>query len=223
MQRSDVLVALTWLGDTDLNGTVDATDQSRLEASLGLSGRGWFDGDTNYDGLVNSTDLDNLLANFGVTTYPVAPAIVKGDFGGLSTPSGIDVSLDGTQYRPDGSFNAIDVDAMLLALNDPDTYLDLVNAGSGLTAADLIALGDFGGAATPLGIDPSLDGTQFRPDGLFNATDVDAYLLALNDPDTYALIQAASRPARSTAVPEPACLGIVALVVPALSRQRRRA
>lgn len=58
---NDVLVKYTYLGDTDLDGVVDADDLSALVKGLRLGGTGWSNGDTNYDGVVNGDDMANLL------------------------------------------------------------------------------------------------------------------------------------------------------------------
>lgn len=60
------LIALTYYGDTDLNGVVDAEDRARLDAALAAGGTeltGWFNGDFNYDGVVNAQD--EALFNLG--------------------------------------------------------------------------------------------------------------------------------------------------------------
>jgi hypothetical protein len=59
-------VRLTLLGDTNLDGKVDATDLGNLAGSYGVaSGAIWVQGDTNYDGKVDVTDLGNLASNYG--------------------------------------------------------------------------------------------------------------------------------------------------------------
>ena len=52
----------TEFGDANLDGVVDAADQSLVEGNLNTAG-GWADGDFNGDDLVNQFDLDILLAN----------------------------------------------------------------------------------------------------------------------------------------------------------------
>jgi autotransporter-associated beta strand protein len=65
---SDILVKFTYYGDADLNGVVDGTDYSRIDAAY-LADRtnltaatGWFNGDFNYDGVIDGSDytlMDN--------------------------------------------------------------------------------------------------------------------------------------------------------------------
>ena len=57
----------TLAGDTNLDGTVNATDLSALLASYGHAG-GWTSGDSTYDGQVSIVDLNNLLVNYGMAT-----------------------------------------------------------------------------------------------------------------------------------------------------------
>lgn len=59
------LVALTYYGDTDLNGVVDEVDRARLEVGLASDGAlsGWFNGDFDYDGVVDFRDA--ALFEFG--------------------------------------------------------------------------------------------------------------------------------------------------------------
>lgn len=59
-----VLVRLTHLGDTNLDGSVDFADLLRVSQQYGGSGL-WVDGDFNYDGLVNFDDLLGLTQNYG--------------------------------------------------------------------------------------------------------------------------------------------------------------
>jgi autotransporter-associated beta strand protein len=58
---SDVLVKYTYLGDTNLDGVVDASDLANALAGLSGGLTGWVNGDFNYDGVVNGADLTLLL------------------------------------------------------------------------------------------------------------------------------------------------------------------
>ncbi len=62
VSASDVLVKYTYVGDTDLNGYVDANDLANLLVGLNGGLTGWVNGDLNYDGHVDAIDY-NLLLN----------------------------------------------------------------------------------------------------------------------------------------------------------------
>jgi hypothetical protein len=59
---ADVLVKYTYLGDTNLDGKVDASDLANLLAGMNGHLTGWINGDMNYDGVVNNADLNLLLS-----------------------------------------------------------------------------------------------------------------------------------------------------------------
>ncbi len=75
---SSVTIAAAYLGDADLNGTVDSTDFAALAAHFNQSDAslGWAGGDFNYDGTVNTLDFNLLATNFGqvLPAEPVAGA-----------------------------------------------------------------------------------------------------------------------------------------------------
>jgi hypothetical protein len=69
-----VLVRVTKLGDTNLNGVVDFGDFQRLERGFNRPGGTWFTGDFNLDGLVNHADFLALYHNYGQSLAgPAAP------------------------------------------------------------------------------------------------------------------------------------------------------
>ena len=74
---TDVLVRYTYLGDTDLSGSVDASDLSRALQGLSGAGTGWKFGDVNYDGLIDTVDLGRVIAALRGQGAPL------GDAGGL--------------------------------------------------------------------------------------------------------------------------------------------
>jgi hypothetical protein len=73
---NDVLVKFTYYGDTDLSGTVDGSDYSRIDNAY-LTDKttpgaltGWFNGDFNYDGVIDGSDytlIDNAFNQQGVS------------------------------------------------------------------------------------------------------------------------------------------------------------
>jgi autotransporter-associated beta strand protein len=67
---NDVLVKYTYYGDTDLSGSVDGTDYSRIDNGFLNHLTGWFNGDFNYDGVVNGSDytlIDNAFNSQGAS------------------------------------------------------------------------------------------------------------------------------------------------------------
>lgn len=75
---TDILVKYTYLGDTDLSGSVDAADLARALQGLNGGGTGWNFGDVNYDGVINFTDLGRIQAALRGQGAPLA-----GNGGGL--------------------------------------------------------------------------------------------------------------------------------------------
>jgi hypothetical protein len=76
---TDVLVKYTYLGDTDLNGTVDANDLANTLAGIAGGLSGWENGDFNYGPSATSADLALLLNSL---------ANQSGSFGGSGGGSG---------------------------------------------------------------------------------------------------------------------------------------
>ncbi len=83
---SDILVEDTYYGDANLDGEVDGSDYSRIDAaflnnqnSSNAAMTGWYNGDFNYDGVINGSDytlIDNAFntqsANLGGGSNPNA-------------------------------------------------------------------------------------------------------------------------------------------------------
>jgi len=70
----DILIKYTYFGDTNLDGTIDGSDYSRIDsaylADLSNPGSmtGWFNGDFNYDGVIDGSDytlIDNAFNRQG--------------------------------------------------------------------------------------------------------------------------------------------------------------
>ncbi len=64
----DVLVKYTWFGDANLDGKVDGSDYSLIDAGYASHGglTGWYHGDFNYDGVIDGSDyslIDNAYNN----------------------------------------------------------------------------------------------------------------------------------------------------------------
>lgn len=64
------------LGDTDLNGKVDAADLNNLGVNWQANdATSWSQGDFNHDQLVNASDLNNLAINWLADVRPAAAAV----------------------------------------------------------------------------------------------------------------------------------------------------
>jgi len=65
---TDVLIKYTYYGDTNLDGTVDGSDYSRIDNTTLLGGTGWANGDFNYDNSIDGSDytlIDNAFNTQG--------------------------------------------------------------------------------------------------------------------------------------------------------------
>jgi hypothetical protein len=62
---STVVIRYTYLGDSNLDQTVNLLDLNAVATNFGQNGKVWTDGDSNYDGTVNIQDFNNLAENFG--------------------------------------------------------------------------------------------------------------------------------------------------------------
>jgi fibronectin-binding autotransporter adhesin len=65
LPSGEIEIMYTLLGDTNLDGTVNAEDYTPFSHDIGLSGMSWDDGDFNYDGTVNSEDYTPFSHNIG--------------------------------------------------------------------------------------------------------------------------------------------------------------
>jgi hypothetical protein len=77
---TDVLVKYTFFGDANLNGVVDGSDYSLIDAGYASLGTltGWSAGDFNYDGVIDGTDytlIDNTFNSQQAATA-VGPSVV---------------------------------------------------------------------------------------------------------------------------------------------------
>jgi fibronectin-binding autotransporter adhesin len=92
----DVLVKYTYYGDTNLDGVVDGSDYSRIDAAFLAdqtspgSVTGWANGDFNYDGVINGSDytlIDNAFNSQG-TQISTEIATATAQIAGQSVASG---------------------------------------------------------------------------------------------------------------------------------------
>jgi autotransporter-associated beta strand protein len=101
----DVLVKYTYYGDTNLDGVVDGSDYSRVDASYVAEGfnpatglaanpiSGWYNGDFNYDGVVDGSDytlIDNAF-NSQSTVYSAQIAAQVGGSSAVPEPATLSV------------------------------------------------------------------------------------------------------------------------------------
>jgi hypothetical protein len=61
---NDVLIAFTYGGDADLNGTINGVDYFQIDQGFLDHYTGWVNGDFNYDGSVNGGDYFIIDSNF---------------------------------------------------------------------------------------------------------------------------------------------------------------
>ncbi|CAN5413941.1 hypothetical protein BH09PLA1_BH09PLA1_21980 [soil metagenome] len=78
---TDVLVKLTYYGDTDLNNVVNFDDYARTDAGFNNTLTGWLNGDFDYNGVVNFDDyaLIDLAFNSQMQTLARAVSFLNGD------------------------------------------------------------------------------------------------------------------------------------------------
>jgi unsaturated chondroitin disaccharide hydrolase len=71
---SDVLVKYTFVGDANLDGSVDGSDYSLIDSGDLIAATGWANGDFNYDTAVNGSDytlLDNTYNSHPTLSSPI--------------------------------------------------------------------------------------------------------------------------------------------------------
>ncbi len=85
---SKINIAYTVYGDTNLDGTTNFTDLSKLLSKYGQSGV-WADGDANYDGTVNFTDLSKMLSTYGQSVGSLTPSPEPSSIALLLTLAGL--------------------------------------------------------------------------------------------------------------------------------------
>ena len=80
----DILIKYTWVGDANLDGTVDGSDYSLIDAGYASNGTltGWYNGDFNYDGVIDGSDyalIDNAFNNQGAPITGTAPDVLTAE------------------------------------------------------------------------------------------------------------------------------------------------
>ncbi len=66
VDATTLLIAYTFGGDANLNGTIDIDDFNLLAEYFGQAGRTWYEGDFNGDGRVGLEDFNLLATNYGI-------------------------------------------------------------------------------------------------------------------------------------------------------------
>jgi hypothetical protein len=84
---SDVLVKYTYLGDTNLDGVLDASDFNAVLSGVTNSLSGWQNGDLNYDGLANAADLALFLPAYAHYQSNPIPLGGTGPAGAIPEPA----------------------------------------------------------------------------------------------------------------------------------------
>ncbi|CAN5674561.1 hypothetical protein BH09PLA1_BH09PLA1_11960 [soil metagenome] len=121
---TDVLVKFTYYGDTELNGSVNFDDYSRIDAGFNNNRTGWFNGDFDYNGSVNFDDYSLIDLAFNTQTGTLRQAIAYLDGSdrsgaGMDTPSLQLVMEHYTQFGEgyaQGFLNAVPEPTSALAL-----------------------------------------------------------------------------------------------------------
>jgi autotransporter-associated beta strand protein len=88
VSATDVLVSYTYLGDTNIDGVVDATDIARILQGMAGQGTGWNFGDVNYDGLINTLDLGRAVAALRGQGAPLGQSL-SGGGSAIPEPAGL--------------------------------------------------------------------------------------------------------------------------------------
>ena len=105
---ADILIKYTYFGDTNLDGKVDASDYSRIDAAYladitnPAAMTGWFNGDFNYDGVINGSDytlIDNAFNSQGAAlaaSIAEPTAQIAEPTGGSAVPEPTAIAVLGT-------------------------------------------------------------------------------------------------------------------------------
>src|SRR2546430_6698224 len=100
-QSTNVTVAYTYAGDSNLDGKVNALDFNSVATNFSGATQ-WTSGDFNYDGAVNGLDFNALASNFNSTLTIAAPSLgaLVGTYAN-DLYSTVNVSTHGKSYDVD--------------------------------------------------------------------------------------------------------------------------
>lgn len=94
VQSTDVIVKYTYVGDTNIDGVVDAADLARLLRGMQGQGSGWNFGDVDHNGVVNFVDLGRTMAALRGQGAPLGGSGLGGG-GVIPEPSAAGVLVGG--------------------------------------------------------------------------------------------------------------------------------
>ena len=78
---TDVIVKYTLIGDTNMDGKVNALDFNAIATTFGQSGTSWTTGDVTYDGSTDTSDFTAMAQNFAAA-LPAPPAAPRAGIAG---------------------------------------------------------------------------------------------------------------------------------------------
>jgi fibronectin-binding autotransporter adhesin len=88
VSANDALAKFTYVGDTNLDGILDATDFNAVINGLTNSLTGWANGDSNHDGIVNAADAAAFLDAYAYYLLSGTPLGGAGTSGAIPEPAG---------------------------------------------------------------------------------------------------------------------------------------
>jgi hypothetical protein len=92
---ADILVKYTYFGDANLDGKVDGSDYSLIDAGYASHGSltGWYHGDFNYDGVIDGSDYALVDNAFNNQATALSDAVVTAQVAAVPEPACLGVIL----------------------------------------------------------------------------------------------------------------------------------
>jgi hypothetical protein len=102
---ADVLLKYTLYGDANLDGTVDGSDYTRVDAGFAAHGSltGWFNGDFNDDGVIDGSDYSLIDNAFDGQTMKYPAAVVVAALVATGAAAATPAATLATSTTPDAS------------------------------------------------------------------------------------------------------------------------